>query len=65
MKIAKPTFSAWVDYSRYKPTTEPREGLHASNGDKDLPNELDYSPLRRITMESLLMGVLISMGGFV
>lgn len=65
MKISEPKFSAWVDYSRYKPTTEPRESLHESKGDKDLPNELDYSPLRRVTMESFLMGILISMGGFV
>lgn len=62
MKIAKPKFSAWVDYSIYKPTTE---SLRESDGKKDLPNELDYSPLRRVTMESFLMGILISMGGFV
>jgi len=54
-----------VDYSRYKPTTDPRESLRESDGNKDLPNELDYSPLRRVTMESFLMGILISMGGFV
>lgn len=55
----KDVFDPYVHYEQYDP--------NQSEG-KDVRNSLaglDYSPLRRVTMASFLMGILISMGGFV
>ncbi|EXJ64253.1 MFS transporter, SP family, sugar:H+ symporter [Cladophialophora yegresii CBS 114405] len=49
----------WVKYDKYNPHAE-----GATDARKSLAN-LDYSPLRRVTMASFLMGVAISMGGFI
>jgi hypothetical protein len=49
--------SPWVYYDQF----DPRYGTDQSRGSLA---ELDYSPLRRITGKSLIMGVLVSMGGF-
>ena len=51
--------SNWVKYDKYNPHAK-----DATNARKSLAN-LDYSPLRRITMPSFLMGMAISMGGFI
>jgi len=59
MRLSKPTFSSWVRYDKYDPNVD--SGEHVG---KSLAG-LDYSPLRRVTMASFLMGILISMGGFV
>ncbi len=49
----------WVKYDKYNPhaaaSTDARKSLA----------DLDYSPLRRVTMASFLMGLAISMGGFI
>lgn len=54
----------WVKFDRFNPNVA--DGAHDGLSDKrkSLAN-LDYSPLRRITMASFLMGIAISMGGFI
>ena len=51
--------SNYVKYDKYNPhsgvSTDARKSLA----------DLDYSPLRRVTWASFLMGILISMGGFI
>ena len=49
--------SPWVYYDQF----DPRYGTDQSRASLA---GLDYSPLRRITMQSFIMGVLVSMGGF-
>ena len=49
--------SPWVYYDQF----DPRYGADKSRASLA---ELDYSPLRRVTMQSFVMGVLVSMGGF-
>jgi MFS transporter, SP family, sugar:H+ symporter len=49
----------WVHYDKYNPHAD-----GATDARKSLAN-LDYSPLRRVTMASFLMGIAISMGGFI
>lgn len=48
-----------VDYARYNPNHD------ASDRARKSLTDLDYSPLRRLTLPSFYMGVLISMGGFI
>ena len=48
-----------VDYAKYNPNHE-----QSTHGRKSLV-DLDYSPLRRVTWASFIMGVLVSMGGFI
>jgi hypothetical protein len=48
-----------VDYSKY----DPNHG-DSTHGRKSLTN-LDYSPLRRVTLASFFMAILVSMGGFI
>jgi SP family sugar:H+ symporter-like MFS transporter len=50
--------SPWVHYDQYNPSNE-----NADSARKSLTN-LDYSPLRRITFPSIILGVVVSMGGF-
>lgn len=47
-----------VYYDQYNPNSE--KGTDVRNSLAGL----DYSPLRRVTLQSLYMGLLISMGGF-
>jgi len=49
----------WVDYTKYNPKNR-QDGVVEHSA-----NDIDYPPLRRLTMASFIMGVLISMGGFV
>ncbi len=52
-------FDPYVRYDKFNP---------AVSENKDARNSLaglDYSPLRRVTLASFLMGILVSMGGFV
>lgn len=51
-------FTTHVHYDMYNPSQET-----STHGRKSL-TDLDYSPLKRITLASFLMGVLVSMGGF-
>ena len=48
-----------VDYAKFNPNHDASDRAR-----KSLAN-LDYSPLRRVTLPSFYMGVLISMGGFI
>ncbi|ETN45700.1 uncharacterized protein HMPREF1541_09533 [Cyphellophora europaea CBS 101466] len=48
-----------VDYAKYNPSHDGSDQARKSLG------HLDYSPLRRITLPSFYMAVLISMGGFI
>jgi SP family sugar:H+ symporter-like MFS transporter len=50
--------SSWVHYDKFNPSSEDAKGAR-----KSLTN-LDYSPLRRITFPSIILGVVVSMGGF-
>ncbi len=47
-----------VYYDQYNPNSEKGTDVRQSLAG------LDYSPLRRVTLPSLYMGLLISMGGF-
>ena len=47
-----------VYYEQYNPNSEKGTDVRQSLAG------LDYSPLRRVTLPSLYMGLLISMGGF-
>lgn len=49
----------WVKYDKYNPHSDQSTDARKSLAD------LDYSPLRRVTLQSFLMGILISMGGFI
>ncbi len=49
----------WVKYDKYNPNAE-----GSTQAIKSLAN-LDYSPLRRVTLPAFLMGIAISMGGFI
>jgi hypothetical protein len=49
--------SPYVYYDQY----DPRYGTDQSRASL---SELDYSPLRRVTKQSFVMGILVSMGGF-
>ena len=49
----------WVRYEKYDPHAE-----GSTDARKSL-SHLDYSPLRRVTMPAFLMGIAISMGGFI
>ena len=51
--------TTWVRYDKYDPHSE-----KSTDARKSL-TDLDYSPLRRVTLQSFLMGILISMGGFI
>ncbi|KIV89186.1 hypothetical protein, variant 1 [Exophiala mesophila] len=51
--------TTWVKYDKYNPHSDQSTDARKSLAD------LDYSPLRRITLQSFLMGILISMGGFI
>ncbi|KAJ9607337.1 hexose transporter hxt5 [Cladophialophora chaetospira] len=51
--------SPWVKYDKYNPNVD-----GSTDARKSLAG-LDYSPLRRLTMSSFLMGIAISMGGFI
>ena len=64
-KMRKPHISAaslglsnHVYYDAYNPNDEQATDVRASLAG------LDYSPLRRVTLASFNMGILISMGGF-
>lgn len=48
-----------VNYSKYNPNHDGSDQARKSLAD------LDYSPLRRLTLQSFYMAVLISMGGFI
>lgn len=47
------------------PNNRGTEGVSPHQSYEDVRKSLDYSRLRRVTMASFLMGILISMGGFV
>lgn len=48
-----------VNYSQHDP-----HSADSTHGRKSLA-DLDYSPLRRLTLQSFYMAILISMGGFI
>jgi len=50
--------SPWVHYDQFNPSSED------ANGARKSLTHLDYSPLRRITFPSVILGVVVSMGGF-
>lgn len=50
--------SPWVHYDQFDPSSP------NSNGARKSLTHLDYSPLRRITFPSVILGVVVSMGGF-
>lgn len=50
--------STRVYYDRYDPRSP------TSNGARKSLSHLDYSPLTRVTWPSFVMGILVSMGGF-
>jgi SP family sugar:H+ symporter-like MFS transporter len=50
--------SPLVHYDQFDPAS--KEGDGARKG----LTQLDYSPLRRITLPSVIIGVVVSMGGF-
>jgi SP family sugar:H+ symporter-like MFS transporter len=56
--VKKLALSPWVHYDQFNPSSEQANGAR-----KSLTN-LDYSPLRRITFPSVILGVVVSMGGF-
>jgi SP family sugar:H+ symporter-like MFS transporter len=49
--------SSHVHYDEFNPSLN-------TEGAKGNLNNLDYSPLRRITGQSILLAVVVSMGGF-
>ena len=64
LNFSRPTreslgLTPWVKYDKFNPHAE-----GATDARKSLSG-LDYSPLRRITLASLYMGLLVSMGGFI
>jgi hypothetical protein len=50
--------SPLVYYDQFNPSVQDVAGSRKSL------THLDYSPLRRVTMPSVVMGIVVSMGGF-
>ena len=57
INMAPQTSAMTVHFDQYNPNSEKGTDTRASLA------ALDYSPLRRLTWRSFLMGVLVSMGG--
>jgi hypothetical protein len=50
--------SSWVHYDKFDTSSGDVDGAKMG------PTQLDYSPLRRVTFRSVILGVVVSMGGF-
>jgi hypothetical protein len=56
--LKKYGLSPLIYYDQFNPTAQSAAGSRKSL------THLDYSPLRRVTMPSVVIGIVVSMGGF-